>query len=123
MKNTDVLKIIKRKFAERDDIGSFATDRTDHDLLHLIFSNARGDDIGLRLTDTGRFLVNRCFQSWTIEHNKGFAIKPSHLLFFDRECTMPWYLDRRCLVLFEKQLAMRAKLVGNIDHLITAFQP
>jgi hypothetical protein len=52
---------------------------------------------------------------------QGFVPKPSHLLFFDRSCTMPWYLDSRVLILFEAQLAMRAKLVGDINQLLTAF--
>lgn len=123
MRNTDVLEIIKQACRERDDLGSLICDITDHDLLRLIFSNVRGNHIGLRLTNLGLTVVESCFTSWTFRHDKGFITKPCHLLFFDRNCNMPWYSDSRILVLFERQLAMRTKLVGNLDHLVTAFQP
>jgi hypothetical protein len=96
----------------------------DSALFRLLFQNVRTSDgciKGLRLTKDGLRLLRTRFQCWAIMMEKGFAPKPNHLLFFDRTCTMPWYLDSYVLILFEPQLAMRAKLVGDIDQLLTAF--
>jgi len=109
--------------AEFSDLVGVAND--DVVLYHLLFANVRnildGNPKGLRLTKVGLKILRRMFQNWTLKMEDGFIPKPCHLLFFDRTCTMPWFLDTRVLVLFEPQLAMRAKLVGNIDQLLTAF--
>jgi hypothetical protein len=97
---------------------------SDPALYRLVFKNVRnvdGNIAGLRLTKDGLALLRKRFACWSLAMEKGFIPKPCHLLFFDRTCTMPWYLDSSVLVLFEPQLAMRAKLVGDIDQLLTAF--
>ncbi len=110
---------------QRKDFGPFA-DKTDTEIYHLLFANLRKSTSGvkgLRLTHMGLTIMESCFVAWTLKLPKRFVLLPKHLLFFDRTCTMPWFLDTKILVLFEAELAMRAKLVGNIDHLLTAFTP
>jgi hypothetical protein len=97
---------------------------SDSALYRLVFKNVRnidGEIAGLRLTKDGLALLRKRFAHWSLNMEQGFIPKPSHLLFFDRSCTMPWYLDSKVLILFERQLAMRAKLVGDINQLLTAF--
>ena len=47
-----------------------------------------------------------------------------HILYMDRMCRMPWHASPMLpitIVLFEADLAMRAKLVGDLDALMEAF--
>lgn len=125
--HNEILAVIKKT----DHLKAEGLHVTDEVLIRLLFSNVRYFNdgsptlqltYGLQLTHYGCLIVQKVFAHWKFLNPKGFEIKPKYLLFFDQTCTMPWYLNKDRLVLFEAQLAMRTKLVGNLDHLITAFQ-
>lgn len=97
----------------------------DHYIVRALFSNYRevapGESKGLRLSPIGIAVMQKFFQNWTVHLPEDYIVKSRHVLYLDRITTMPWYLDGPLLILFEPELAMRAKLVGDIDSLISAF--
>ncbi len=100
------------------------SDQPDEEIYRRFFSNIRISEHGIRglkLTPLGLAVMQNCFANWVLKMPKYFVIMPKHLIYFDQTCTMPWFLNNKVLVLFEAELAMRAKLVGNLDHLLTAF--
>lgn len=107
--------------------GVVLDDLDDYTLLRTLFKNYRGgnpgEDHGLCLSLGGLAIMASYFQSYHVPVPEGYSPTAKHLLYFDRVCSMPWYLDDfHGLVLFEAELAMRAKLVGDIDALLTAFE-
>jgi hypothetical protein len=94
-------------------------------LCRAIFSNYRegapGEGRGLRLSAIGLSTFQLFFQSWEVHLPEDYIVKSRHVLYLDNITTMPWYLDGPQLILFESELAMRAKLVGDLDSLISAF--
>lgn len=100
---------------------------TTETLLRKYFLNYRGGDPenarGLRLTDSG-LLVMRCFfKAYDIELQSDYKPRNKHVVYLDRHCRMPWHLKANHLVFFETEMAFRAKLVGDLDLLVSAFQP
>lgn len=96
-------------------------------LTRRYFKNYRaGDPLnprGLRLRNEGLIIMKCFFKSWDLPMAKDYRINSRHLLYFDRVCTMPWFLTSDQLTLFEPELAMRAKLVGDLEVLKDAFGP
>lgn len=99
----------------------------DATLIRKYFSNYRAGDPdnprGLRLTPDGLVIMKCFFKNWDVELSSDYRINTMHLIYFDRICTMPWFLSSRQLTLFEPELAMRAKLVGDLEVLKEAFGP
>lgn len=99
----------------------------DDALLRKYFLNFRGNDHttskGLRLTTFGLTTFSCFFKSNLVELPEGYRPKNQHVVFLDRKATMPWHLRDNFLTLFEDELAMRAKLVGDLDLLMTVFDP
>lgn len=95
------------------------------DLVRRFFLNYRGGDLensrGLRITHTGLAIMNLFFTSYEIQLGDDYRAMPRHLLYLDRTCTMPWHLYMGKLTLFEERLAVKLKLVGNMDDLIHSF--
>ena len=91
--------------------------------LFLNFRRCDSDMKGLRLSKLGLGVMSSCYQNWSIKMPDHYSIESLHLLYLDRTCVMPWYLSNYTLVLFEKQLAMRAKLTGSLNILMDAFGP
>lgn len=64
------------------------------------------------------------FKSWKVVFQDQQTFSSRHILYLDRMCAMPWYADPMLpvtITFFEPDLAMRAKLVGDLDVLLTAF--
>jgi hypothetical protein len=98
---------------------------TDEDLYRRFFINFRRSDIatkGLRLSYEGLSICQLFFEHYEIPLSENFHIKGKHIIFLDQTCTLPYYLTTRHFILFEGELAMRAKLVGDLDILINAFE-
>jgi hypothetical protein len=98
---------------------------TDDVLMRKMFLNFRGGDPentrGLRLTDYG-LMTMRCFlKSYDIELQSDYRPKPRHVIYLDRNCRMPWHMKTNHLILFEAEMALKAKLVGDLDLLVTSF--
>lgn len=101
-------------------------DNDDMGLVRLLFKNFRGgnegENRGLALTNGGLAIMQLYFRSYTINMPDDYVPQSKHLLYMDRLASMPWYLDRENLILFEPELAMRAKLAGDIETLIQVFE-
>ena len=97
----------------------------DEDLYRRYFVNFRRSEEmtrGLRLSYEGLVTIGEFFDCYEIPLNEGFSIKGKHLIFLDQTCSLPFYISSKTFILFEKELAMRAKLVGDLDILISAFE-
>src|SRR3954471_24936740 len=105
--HSQILELVKRTApATFSELQGAANDIV---LYYLLFSNLRHvatpNIKGFRLTKMGLKVLQPLYQNWVLTMEKDFTPKPCHLIFFDRTCTMPWFLDTRVLVLFEAQLA------------------
>jgi hypothetical protein len=98
---------------------------TDEELYRRFFINFRRSDTtktrGLRLSYEGLVVIQEFFEKYEIPLPDKFLIKGKHIIFLDQTCTLPYYLNSKHFILFEGELAMRAKLVGDLDILIDAF--
>lgn len=92
----------------------------DEAVLRMMFLNYRAGNgsKGYRLTNFGLQYCKTFFQSWHIEMDGNFRVRPRHVLFLDRNCKFPYHLFHNHLTLFEGELAMRLKLVDDLDALI-----
>lgn len=102
---------------------------SDEEIIRLMFSNFRGGneglEKGLKLSAVGLDIMRTYFQSWTVVFPDTPLLTPYHVLMLDRGCAMPWYVSYYLpisVTFFEPDLAMRAKLVGDLDVFFTAFE-
>ena len=120
-----IFNAIRKEYEKtQNPLGHDVVHDVDEYLINRYFSNARGtgsDARGLRLTDEGLTMLKSFFASYTIALPEDYLPKTQHVLFIDRIATMPWHLHGPTLTLFEPDLAMRLKLVGDIESLIQAF--
>jgi hypothetical protein len=101
-------------------------------ILRKVFSNYRRfdkEEAGLRLTHEAQTLFRIYFQQWPV-HLIADNFASREVLFLDRTCAMPWYVEigehdgyhlKLTLYLMERDFAMKAKLVGHMNSLMTAF--
>jgi hypothetical protein len=105
--------------------GSIIDDYTNEELIRIIFANFRGGTYnrrGLRLTNGGLAIMQSYFTVYKVCFNPVPVYNARHILYLDRICRMPWCIDNEgSLWTMEAELAMRAKLVGNLDTLVSAF--
>lgn len=97
----------------------------DEYLIHRYFRNIRGRDEnarGLRLSDEGLDMMKAFFASWALPLPEGYVHLPRHIIYLDRITSMPWHLGNGFLTFFEADLAMRAKLAGDIESLMKLFE-
>lgn len=93
----------------------------------MMFTNIRGgnNDIrGLQLSQGGLAIMSSFFKSYPVVFPDQQTFSSRHVLYMDRMCKMPWSADPMLpvtITFFEPDLAMRAKLVGDLDVLLTAF--
>jgi len=93
----------------------------------MMFSNIRygdGDLRGLQLTQGGLAIMQSFFKSYRVEFPDQATFSSRHILYLDRMCQMPWWAVSTLpvtITFFEPGLAMKAKLVGDLDILLTAF--
>lgn len=103
--------------------------QSDDEIIRIMFSNYRGSKElltkGLQLSIFGLHVMQNFFRCWTIEFNNQAFVTAKHLLYLDRASTMPWYVSTYSpvsIVFFEPDLAMKAKLVGDLDALPDVFE-
>lgn len=98
---------------------------TDDEVCRLLFANYRGaatDDFrGLSLTQGGLAIMSVFFKAYEINFDEPMIITGRHRLYLDRICKMPWHIDIDTLTLFDPDLALKAKLAGDIEALIQCF--
>jgi len=91
----------------------------DYDVLRSLFLNFRAGDQnnpkGLRLSHMGLQYAKLCFQHWEIIFDGNWRVSPNHVIFLDRHCQLPYHLFHNHLTLFDKELAVQIKLIGNLD--------
>lgn len=107
-------------------------DDDDNFVIRHLFQNYRssdGEESGLRLSEAGQLIIAKYFKQWQVNLTAS-AFGSREILWLDRVCRMPYYIIVApadggvvavTLFLMEAELAMRAKLVGNLDALKTAF--
>lgn len=101
---------------------------TDDEVIRMMFSNYRGGTDhpqGLQLSQGGFAIMTSFFRSFPVVFPDQQIFSSRHILYLDRMCTMPWYATNDLpikITFFEPDLAMRAKLVGDLDTLMTAFE-
>lgn len=121
-----IFKAIRAQYEKtQNPLGHDVVHDDDEYLIHRYFRNVRGTGAsarGLRLTDEGVEMMKSFFAHWIISLPADYTPKTQHIIFMDRIATMPWHLHGPTLTLFEPDLAMRLKLVGDIDSLINAFE-
>lgn len=64
------------------------------------------------------------FRAYRIVFPDQQTFSSRHILYLDRMCSMPWFASPLLpvtITFFEPDLAMKAKLVGDLDILLTAF--
>jgi hypothetical protein len=84
---------------------------SDEQMLRRTFSNYRGAQ-GLRLTHFGQQIMQYCFQCYEFENTTG-EVLPAHLLFLECQAKMPYFWDRKKLVIYDKKFAVYLRLVGG----------
>jgi hypothetical protein len=100
---------------------------TDDEVIRMMFTNVRGsqqDMRGLQLSQGGLAIMKSFFKSYPVAFPDQQVFSSRHILYLDRMCKMPWSADNTLpvtITFFEPDLAMRAKLVGDLDVLLTAF--
>jgi hypothetical protein len=100
---------------------------TDDEIIRLMFVNFRGGNDnkhGLQLSQGGLAIMTSYFKKYEIVFPEQQIFSSRHILYLDRICRMPWYATAYLpitIILFEADLAMKAKLVGNLDTLLQAF--
>ena len=125
--HVEVINLLKRMQAENQNPLCFDLELDSVDtLIRKYFLNYRGGDSdntrGLRLTDSG-LITMRCFvKAYDIELQSDYKPRNRHVVYLDRRCKMPWHLKANHLTLFEAEMAFKAKLVGDLDLLVSSFQ-
>ena len=100
---------------------------TDEEVIRMMFTNLRsGDGVwrGLQLSQGGLAIMETFFRSFPVVFPDQQTFSSRHILYLDRMCAMPWSASPMLpvtITFFEPDLAMRAKLVGDLDVLLTAF--
>jgi hypothetical protein len=101
---------------------------TDEEVIRMMFVNFRNGNEhkhGLQLSQGGLAIMSSFFKKFVVTFPDQTTFSSRHILYLDRKCTMPWYATNFLpieITFFEADLAMRAKLVGDLDILLTAFE-
>jgi hypothetical protein len=109
IENIDNNPLLKTDLANSDDI-----------LCRVWFKNYRRGR-GLRLSKQGLMIFQQLYRYYIFNLGDEFKIKSQHLIFLDRVSEMPWYLDPKCIIIFDKKFAFRFKLIGNLDQFMSAY--
>lgn len=100
---------------------------TDEEVIRMMFVNYRGGNEqkhGLQLSQGGLAIMSSFFKKFDVVFPDQQVFSSRHILYLDRMCKMPWYATNYLpitITFFEGELAMRAKLVGDLDILLDAF--
>ena len=100
---------------------------TDEEVIRMMFVNFRGGNEnkqGLQLSQGGLAIMSSFFKKHVVVFPDQTIFSSRHILYLDRACRMPWHATNYLpitITFFEADLAMRAKLVGDLDTLLQAF--
>lgn len=101
---------------------------SDDEVIRMMFTNFRGGNEdakhGLQLSQGGIAIMGSYFKKFEVVFPDQQTFSSRHILYLDRGCSMPWYATNYLpitITFFEADLAMRAKLVGDLDILLNAF--
>jgi hypothetical protein len=100
-------------------IEEHAVNLTEELLARQMFANYRHGH-GLRLTEFGQQLMQRCFQNFIFENYEKETMQPSRLMFLDRHARMPYFCDPTKIVIYDPLFAVRLRLVAG--HLATLME-
>jgi hypothetical protein len=91
----------------------------DNELIRLFFLNKRGAK-GLRLSDTGFNVFNKCFENFSIKFkSEKYVLTGKHRIFLDRFCKAPFHIAEGKITLFDREEAFKIKMIdADIDLLI-----
>lgn len=95
-------------------------------LIRALFYNFRGKHTearGMRLTTLGHTIMTTCFDHYKIHLPNTDVLSSRQIIHMDRVCKMPWHFAYRSnvMTLFEKELAFRLKLVGDLQVFVDNF--
>lgn len=123
-----IVNVIRKNHALTPKVAATLIDQmTDDEVIRMMFSNIRngdGDMRGLQLTQGGLAIMQSFFKAYRVEFPDQQTFSSRHILYLDRICKMPWSATPILpvtITFFEPGLAMKAKLVGDLDILLTAF--
>ncbi len=110
---------------KRDPIAVIIDQHTDDEMCRILFGNYRGvmgQEKGLALTSGGLAIMQCYFRVYEVRFDPAPLYNAKHILFLDRISRLPWTVDiEGHLWHMDAEFAMRAKLVGDLDALMTAF--
>lgn len=120
-----VIETLKKLQAEQQNPLCLELDLDPTDvLIRKYFLNYRGaSETGLRLTDFGLLTMRCFFKSYDIELQSDYKPHNTHVRYLDYHCKLPWHLKANHLILFEQEMALKAKLTGDLDLLVASFSP
>src|SRR4051812_11437193 len=84
------------RHATISDESSVLTNKTDEEIVRMIFGNFRGQDHaarGLRLTNFGVQIMRTCFQAYDISRPEGRKLASLELLYLDRKAKLPYFIQ------------------------------
>ena len=125
--NAIVAAIRKANSAKPAGCASEIPGMTDEEVIRMMFVNYRGGNEqkhGLQLSQGGLAIMSSFFKKFDVVFPDQQVFSSRHILYLDRMCKMPWYATNYLpitITFFEGELAMRAKLVGDLDILLDAF--
>lgn len=95
-------------------------------MLMAIYQDFRFDGktyYGKRLTSFGLLFIRRFFHAmeYPFKENRPLIVK--HLIFLSKNCTLPYYIDKKTIVFFEKDMAFMYRLSGsNMNDFCEAYE-
>ena len=85
---------------------------SDDDAITQMFANHRGDR-GMRLTTFGLQVMQTCFIAYDVNLPHDEVLRPKHLVALDELAKTPYYYDRKHVVVFDHNIAVKLKLLGG----------
>lgn len=120
-----LIKILKEKNREEPLLfGSSLLSVDDDKIPRMLFRNYRltsDGPKGLRLTDEAQYIFSHYFDSYSITIDDNIE-RSLYVLYLDKMTSMPWYMNISVVTLYEKDLAMKMKLAGDMETLMETFK-
>jgi hypothetical protein len=90
---------------------------TDEEFIRQMFLNYRGSR-GLRLTKFGVMVMQRYFKGYEIKVPEVEEWSPKYLTFLDQKSKMPYYCDKKMIVMFDHVLGVKLRLVDGMISIL-----
>lgn len=118
-----LVSYIREMSQKNNSLIQILADKTDEQIIRLMFQNFRGRDKsarGLRLTNHGLEIMRAFFQAYEIEAFEGRRPGSTELIYLDRRAKLPYHIrENGSLVMFDPELGIKLKLAdGDIRTLI-----